>query len=268
MHLDLSLHWEPWVAHTILTWFNGLGVTVDLRQAASGSIDLPIDGFGNLHTTLTHVERFSITFGRGNDHVIGGTWNDVLDGNRGDDHLDGNRGNDILIGGDGADTLIGGAGDDTLEGDNGADRLIGGAGSDLLLGGDDKDILSGGLGDDRLIGEAGADRLSGGAGSDTFVFDALPATSAGRDIVSDFEHGIDKIEISMSGFGGSAGFSGSGSLLTLGSAAHSTSEHLLYDAATGLLRFDPDGNGPERAIAFAQFTNKPVLDAGDFTLVF
>ena len=75
------------------------------------------------------------------------------------------EGNDRFAGGDGNDTALGGAGDDTLQG---------GMANDLLDGGDDNDLLQ------------------GGAGYDTFVF----ATGYGSDTITDFEDGIDVIDIS------------------------------------------------------------------------
>ena len=266
VHLDLSLHWEPWVAHTILTSFNTLGLIRDLRTAANGAVSLSIDGIGNPFISIENVERFDIVFGGGDDRIIGGLRDDVLNGAKGDDWLSGDTGNDTLIGGDGADTLLGDTGNDTLQGDGGADRLSGGKGNDVLLGSDGRDILNGGAGDDRLIGGSSADQLTGSTGADTFVLANLPVSSAGRDTVTDFVHGVDKIEISMSGFGGSEVFGSS--VLTLGSTAGSSSEHLLYDAATGLLRFDADGSGAGSAIDIALLANKPALDASDIVLVF
>ena len=78
---------------------------------------------------------------------------------------------------------------------------------------------------------------------------------------------MDKIEISISGFGSPAGFGNPGTVVISGTTAHAPSDHLLYDSGTGILWFDADGNGSGRAIAFAQFANKPVLDGGDFTFV-
>ena len=105
-----------------------------------------------------------------------------------------------LIGGNGAQTLTGGGEEDTLRGGNARDILIGGGGNDSLSGGNGADNLSGGAGNDRLAGGDGADRLNGGLGNDrltggdgadVFVFDA----GFGRDVITDFTRGFDKIEI-------------------------------------------------------------------------
>jgi hypothetical protein len=84
-------------------------------------------------------------------------------------------------------------GDDVFEGSDGTvDGLVAG------LGGDD--TLVGGDGDDRLAGGAGDDALTGGSGDDVFVF--APADAPSSDVVSDFEGGEDRLDVSAFGFGG------------------------------------------------------------------
>ncbi|QLQ20896.1 MAG: hypothetical protein HZT43_18460 [Exiguobacterium profundum] len=58
-----------------------------------------------------------------------------------------------------------------------------------------RDVLTGGDGSDRLVGGADGDTLSGGAGGDVFVFEKLN----GNDVVTDFQNGIDKIDIQAFG---------------------------------------------------------------------
>jgi len=166
------------------------------------------------------------------DQIHGGGGADALFGFDGNDFLFGDAGNDTLIGGKGADALNGGEGFDTAsyasaastvcvnlatnvgsfgdaEGDtfssiekvigsNHDDVLIannagivldGGAGHDFLMGGAGLDVLTGGAGDDTLIGGRGFDVLTGGAGADRFEFNS----GDGPDLVTDFQHGIDKI---------------------------------------------------------------------------
>lgn len=105
------------------------------------------------------------------------------------DEIDGGIGNDRLFGLAGNDEIDGGRGDDLLEGGAGADDLDGGAGNDSLFGGEGNDLLNGGAGDDVL---------TGGAGSD--IFEIYPGS--GRDVITDFTNGVDRIEID--GFGRSA----------------------------------------------------------------
>lgn len=99
----------------------------------------------------------------------------------------GGIGDDTILGGDDANGLTGGAGNDSLSGAAGADDVIGGLGSDKLDGGDDDDILNGGLGDDIL---------TGGLGSDTFVFTQRDSLGTASDMITDFQSGIDHIDLS------------------------------------------------------------------------
>lgn len=115
----------------------------------------PTGAFGFVgEITFTHVDRFSIIGGAGDDDLNGGQLADELSGGRGEDRIIGNSGDD---------TLRGGAGDDILTGGLGNDWLDGGAGHDivtvssvfssyrLLKHGDDF-ILKGPDGGDRLTG--------------------------------------------------------------------------------------------------------------------
>lgn len=108
----------------------------------------------------------------------------------------GTGGNDTLDGGNGADLIYGFAGNDTLYGNGGDDRLRGGDGDDGLYGGSGRDLMLGEAGDDRLFGGTGGDDMTGGGGADTFVFS--PAERSGfahqRDMIRDFEVGVDRIE--------------------------------------------------------------------------
>jgi serralysin len=149
---------------------------VTLQSEGRSSV---MGGTGNLFIARgTVIENFEA--GRGNDSVIG---------NGAANSLWGNDGADTLLGGGGNDRLYGGNGQDSLTGDAGRDRLFGLAGSDELRGGLGNDVLSGGAGADRLDGGAGNDRLGGGTGADVFVY------SAGRDVITDFADGVDRITI-------------------------------------------------------------------------
>lgn len=114
--------------------------------------------------------------------IDGTNGNDVLAGGAGNDEIDGLRGNDELRGGAGNDELDGDGGNDSLWGEDGRDDLDGGSGDDRL---------DGGAGNDVLDGERGNDVLTGGAGADRFEFER----GHGRDIITDFQNGIDRIEL-------------------------------------------------------------------------
>ena len=92
------------------------------------------------------------------------------------------------------------SGDDNLNGNNNNNRLVG-------LGGDDE--ISGNIGNDTINGGAGQDTLAGGAGADIFQFTSLydstngeGATARKYDAITDFEVGVDKIQLTGLGFTG------------------------------------------------------------------
>ncbi len=73
-----------------------------------------------------------------------------------------------------------------------ADAMAGSAAAELMMGSAGNDLLHGMAGDDAIEGGAGNDVMDGGAGADVFMFDAR---DGGIDLISDFEPGIDRIEI-------------------------------------------------------------------------
>lgn len=105
----------------------------------------------------------------------------------------------LRTGGDGTDVtndiLVGGSGTDTLNGLGFSDVIFGAAGDDVIDGGDGDDILYGGRGDDTLLGGTGNDRFTGGIGTDVFKFEG----AWGRDVITDFEYGVDKIDLRGAG---------------------------------------------------------------------
>lgn len=135
----------------------------------------------------------SIFGGSGNDSLLGGKDDDYVHGNQGDDSIAGGMGFDILVGGKGNDSIQGGKDFDVLRGELGNDSLYGELGDDILAGGKDADFLSGGDGDDFVSGELGNDTLEGGVGNDVFLFFA----SSGNDIIQDFRHGEDKLNLDI-----------------------------------------------------------------------
>ncbi len=72
---------------------------------------------------------------------------------------------------------------------------IGNTLENVLIGNKGANALYGLYGNDRLDGGRGNDRLTGGIGIDTFVF----KTGSGQDIVTDFEDGMDQVDLTGSG---------------------------------------------------------------------
>ena len=99
-------------------------------------------------------------------------------------------GNINATGNSGANALVGNRGANTLAGVDGNDKLLGALGNDKLLGGNGLDTLAGG---------GGRDQLTGGSDRDLFDFNSLAdsgATTSTRDLIRDFLHGTDRIDLS------------------------------------------------------------------------
>jgi|GEM_PF-4010425 len=202
-----------------------------------GTIEPDVIRAGDGNDTVAGLGGDDQLFGEaGNDSLDGGPGADLLNGGPGRDAMAGGAGNDRYIVDNSQDTVIeasnqgidlveasvnfvlpanvenllltgsaargdgNGLGNE-LRGNDAANRLGGAGGNDSLYGSGGADELDGGQGDDVLAGGAGNDSLTGGSGRDIFVFE--PGT--GRDRVTDFRDGEDRIDISQ--VGGPAGIS-------------------------------------------------------------
>ncbi|OBQ78749.1 hypothetical protein A9K71_29645 [Mesorhizobium sp. WSM3873] len=172
-------------------------------------------------------------------------------------------------------SLSGGGTDDVIASTSAGQALTGGNGNDLLFGngGDDStinggagnDLIVGGTGNDTLTGGAGADTLAGGIGSDIFSYGAASeSTPAGFDTITDFVHGVDKIDLSaidaVSGGGDQAFLFG-------GQNANTVANSITWSESGGntIVRADVNGN----TTADFQITLTGVnlgLTASDFVL--
>ena len=259
-----------------------------------------IDGtLTQISITVNGADETVLTGTAGNDVLSGGAGSETLFGLGGRDSLSGGAGNDTLNGGAGADSLYGGDGDDVIvfdaidrvqsggggidtlsvarsitvnlaasdqiSGDTGlaggfenvdatfstaAVNLTGSAGANILAGGSAGDRLTGGLGADVLIGNGGADR---------FVYRSL--AEALGDEIGDFAHGQDRIDLAAIDAitGGS-----NNSFAFIGSAAFSRAGQLRYDAASGQIMADV--NGDRIADLVIDIGAGLTITAGDFFL--
>ncbi len=171
-----------------------------------------------------------------NDALYGGDGDDTLVGGKGGNWMVGGNGNDVFIPGDGGNAFRGGDGVDLVDFSDfnpqrGVKVTLGSGGGDIygknaqnndysfnsieqVIGTQSEDriqakdgtaaMLDGFEGDDRLFGAdqadtlidgAGRDNMHGRGGADTFVLVA----DADRDTISDFEIGVDQIDITAWG---------------------------------------------------------------------
>jgi len=97
----------------------------------------------------------------------------------------------------GTSNIFAGAGNDTVYGFAGNDSIRGQFGDDLLFGGDGNDTLLGNAGSDTLDGGAGSNTLTGGDGADVFLLEI--DVNRNTDLITDYEDGVDRIQISNGG---------------------------------------------------------------------
>jgi Ca2+-binding RTX toxin-like protein len=235
-------------------------------------------------TLGSNIENLTLT-GAG---VINGTGNALansLTGNGNSNRLDGGAGADTMTGGLGHDVyVVDNVGDKVTEAANaGADRVessvsftLGANVENLVLTGAAAangtgnalaNALTGNGAANVLRGGAGNDIVSGGAGADSFQFDT-PLGTANIDHIADFAHGTDRILLENAVFAGLAAGALPASAFATGTTATSASHRILYDAATGALRFDADGSSGGAAILFAILDTHPAsLAASDFVVI-
>ncbi|MGL4320516.1 MAG: M10 family metallopeptidase C-terminal domain-containing protein [Paracoccaceae bacterium] len=90
------------------------------------------------------------------------------------------------------------AGNDRWTGGSSSEQMVGLAGADTFFGMGGNDTLNGGAGNDVLSGGRGRDILVGGVYNDRFDFDVVAdsgATATTRDVITDFRHLRDKIDL-------------------------------------------------------------------------
>ncbi|MDT9235451.1 MAG: CAP domain-containing protein [Limnospira sp. PMC 737.11] len=126
----------------------------------------------------------------GNDYAVNDNTGRIFYGNQGNDTIIGGGGNDTLFGGKDNDLLEAGGGNNLLFGNLGNDTLIGGSGNDSPYGGAGNDVIIGGPGNSLISGDKGLDTLTGGGGANQFI---LASSTADRDLITDFQPGVDKI---------------------------------------------------------------------------
>ena len=147
----------------------------------------------------------------------------------------------------------------TQEFDFGDERMLGTSGNDRLFGRQGvNDVILGMAGNDTIDGLSGNDSLTGGAGSDTFVFNSAPSAT-NRDTITDYSTAADTIWLDNAIYTGLGTMTGvlKATLYYEGTAAHLSTDRIVYDPATGTLNFDKDGRGAAAAVLIATLNDTP-----------
>ena len=149
-----------------------------------------------------------------------------------------------------------------------ANSITGNSANNILNGLAGDDSLRGGGGDDRLIGGPGNDRLIGSGGRNAFQFDAPLDALTNADRILDFDPAKDVMRLIGEVF---PALTTAGALpvaaFRAGVAANDASDRILYDPATGIVRYDADGTGPTASVRFATLVSAPALTNANFVVV-
>ncbi len=239
----------------------------DLLNGGVG-IDEMTGGRGNDKYFVDRVEDTVRELkGRGMDQVISSKISLDLADFKNIENLKLTQSADLSLTGNGkANRLVGNGGDNVLTGLRGSDTLNGKDGADILEGGGGHDRILGGAGDDVITGGAGRDYMSGGSGADVFIFSKAvhSPNSTRNDVITDFETGIDTIDLSAIDASRDAGDQ---AFTFIGEADFSGAQgELRYYVVGGSASVFLDKNGDGSADMAIWLTGVSELSADDFIL--
>ncbi|MCL6729993.1 SGNH/GDSL hydrolase family protein [Sphingomonas hankyongi] len=135
-----------------------------------------------------------------------------------------------------------------------------------LIGNELAQSVTGNAGGNLIDGRGGADQLWGLGGADTFYFSS--ALGAGNvDRIQDYNARHDTIRLDDQVFTAlPAGNLAAGAFYT-GAAAHDSDDRIIYNPVTHQLFYDPDGNGVQAPVQFAEVYGTNVkLTSADFVV--
>ncbi|MGL4397039.1 MAG: calcium-binding protein [Hyphomicrobium sp.] len=277
------------------------GTGDDVLRGESG-IDT-LNGDAGSDTLRGGASGDTLNGGADGDVLDGGDGDDAIDGGTGNDYMSGGIGNDIYHTDSFSDFVFEAAGQGTdsvrtslsnvtlganlenlqlwsgpstvnfigtgnelnneIIGWDGNDRLSGMAGNDVLLGWDGSDTLTGGLGKDRLTGGGGS-----AVNRDVFDFNSKAETgktAATRDVITDFRHLVDDIDIR--GIDASSKKAGNQNFVFIAKQAfHQKAGELHYKYAGASTIVEGDTNGDGQADFQIQLSGRITLTKADFIL--
>jgi Ca2+-binding RTX toxin-like protein len=268
----------------------GAGEGTDtIRSAATYTLPIYVENL-----VLTGIAAINGTGNGLNNRLTGNGANNTLNGGAGSDTMIGRAGDDqyyVNASGDVVSEATGG-GTDTVRSSvthtlrlnveklilsgiaaingNGNDLnnfITGNVAGNVLTGKAGLDTLKGGDGGDRLVGGDGNDTLVGGLGQDSFQFDTPLNESANVDRITDFNPLDDVIRLEGAVF---PTLTTAGTLQTsafrAALAAGDLSDRILYDPATGALRYDADGTGATAPVRFGTLALGLAVTNADFAV--
>jgi Ca2+-binding RTX toxin-like protein len=176
------------------------GVTIDLTKASAqgGGGDGAGDVISNIENLIGSVFHDDLTGDALDNLIVGGKGNDTIDGGGGKDTVS-YSGSQFGVNVDLTEILQGGVGDAAGDELTNIENVIGSGQGDHIIGDAGHNVLDGGGGSDLLIGGAGNDTMTGGSGTDVYGW---LDTIAGKDTITDFDSGVDVLDVSdlLNGF--------------------------------------------------------------------
>ena len=223
------------------------------------------DQFDNLSSSVSYtlpndVKNLSL-LGADNIDATGNALNNTLTGNSGHNVLTGLQGNDKYYVNRG-DTVI-------EEAHNGLDTVYSKVSftlpenvENLTLLGNASHSATGNTLNNLITGNAAQNSLTGGAGDDSFIL-----VDFSQDIITDFIVSDDMIVLENTVFKQLVLGELSPAHFVLGASATNEADYILYDPATGIVRYDADGNGETPAEAIALLGSNLAITAQHFIVV-
>jgi serralysin len=127
--------------------------------------------------------------------------------------------------------------------------------------------------DNTLYGKAGNDMLTGGAGRDIFVFDTKPSRKTNFDTITDFNVKDDTIWLDNKYFK-KLGKGSEAKPVKLNKAffkidtkAKDKNDYLVYNKKIGILYYDANGSGSNKAVEIARLDKGLKLSNNDFFVI-
>ena len=172
--------------------------------------------------------------------------------------------------------ITGNASANTLVGNAAANVLRGLLLNDVLIGNAGNDTLDGGANVDTLIGGLGRDMMTGGTQRDVFDFNAVNETgktATTRDVITDFQHNLDDIDVSTIDANGPLAGNGKFAFLAAKGAAFTGAKGQLHwfqqdlaGTANDKTIVEGDINGDKHADFAIELKGLIALGAADFLL--
>jgi Ca2+-binding RTX toxin-like protein len=260
--------------------------SVIVREAVGGGTDAVATTVDYTLTEGSEIENLGAS--AANLRLTGNEFNNILAGSGGDDILFGGGGSDMLFGNNGNDVyIVNDATDQVSDPLGGNDTVYSVASYTLadnsgvetlssidwslnlgltLTGNNQANTIHGDAGANFIDGKGSNDILVGKAGADTFAF----TTAIGvfnTDSIADFQAGVDKIALDDAIFTGLSPGALPAGAFVLGTSAGDADDRIIYDAATGRIFYDANGNGAGGSVLFATVTAGTALTASDFTVI-